>query len=355
MITYNLIGNIASGYSGESNLKNLQAALASAPNDGELCINIDCNGGSVMEGLKMYDALRNSGKNIYTNITGGCHSMAMVILLAAPAENRSANRNCRALIHRVYTEAGQINAGTADQLKQQLEMEENAILDIYEERTGRSRDDLKALMAQESIHSAEELKEYGFISKINDYSTNQYFENMKGTKSNAFSAFMEKAKNIFAGAEPMNFDYTDSEGAVVFSTEGEEDNLAVGVAVTLASGETSGTFTLSDGRVVTVEDGVVTKIEEAEVEEQEEETVDPAEVEELKDALRDAVDLIREQQATINEMQAIINANTRSTYRPRNGYHPRPGMGKGTPEVSVADLKALARERQGAVNDFKKI
>lgn len=349
MITYNLIGNIASGYAGDSNLKNLQAALASS-NDPEFCINIDCNGGSVMEGLKMYDALRNSGKNIYTNITGGCHSMAVVILLAAPAENRSANKNCRALIHRVYTQApGQINAGTAEQIKEQLEMEENAILDIYESRTGRSREDLQALMAKEDFHTAQELLEYGFISHINDYSTNQYFENMKTHNSNVFARFLANAKNLLH--DPQNFDYMDESGAVVLSTEGEEDNLAVGVAVTLASGETSGTFVLADGRTVTVEDGVVTDIQEPQVDPEPE--PDPALVEEnnnLRSLLQEAVNLIQEQEATINSLQA-------SKYVPRRGVQVSPSnynrRNQGPQEPSVADLKAAARAKQEIVNKFK--
>ena len=73
------------------------------PSENEFKFNINCDGGSVHEGLRIYDVLRTSGKKIHANIEGGCHSMAIILLLAAPAENRSANRNARALIHKVRT------------------------------------------------------------------------------------------------------------------------------------------------------------------------------------------------------------------------------------------------------------
>src|ERR1035437_6191725 len=67
------------------------------PEETEFTFNIDCDGGTVSEGLRIYDVLRTSGKTLFCNIEGGCHSMAIVLLLAAPAENRTANPNCRSL------------------------------------------------------------------------------------------------------------------------------------------------------------------------------------------------------------------------------------------------------------------
>lgn len=118
----------------------IQKLISDNPNETEIKFNINCDGGSVSEGLRIYDILRTSGKTIYCNIENSCHSMAIVLLLAAPTENRTANRNSRALIHQVY--GGMCGYANADDLRamaDEIEREQNAILDIYEERTTADR------------------------------------------------------------------------------------------------------------------------------------------------------------------------------------------------------------------------
>ena len=245
-------------------VETFRRVLDEHPDEQEVCINIDCDGGSVEEGFKIYDFLRMSGRTIYTNIVGGCHSMAVCILLAAPAENRSANRNCRALIHRVYMPVGDwLTSDDARSIAEELALEEEAILDVYVERTGQDRERLRNVMHEERIHDAKSLLDLGFISKINSYNTNQIFNAMAKNEKSAYEKFMSKVKAFRNGKKgsPANFDYLDAEGQVVLQTVGEEDNLAEGVEATLANGETSGTVVLEDGRVVTVEDNIVTSIE----------------------------------------------------------------------------------------------
>jgi ATP-dependent Clp protease protease subunit len=140
------------------------------PDEKEIKFNIHCNGGSVSEGLAIYDILRNSGRNIHMNVEGSCHSMALVLLLAAPAENRTGNVNLRALVHRVYCPAvGYYTADDLGLLRDAAIREENAILDIYEERTGKNRASLAAWMKSEKERTAAELLNMNFISKINSY------------------------------------------------------------------------------------------------------------------------------------------------------------------------------------------
>jgi ATP-dependent protease ClpP protease subunit len=261
--------------------------------------NIHCNGGYVSEGLAIYDIIRTSGKNIYAHIDGDCHSMAVIILLAAPLKNRTANANASALIHRVRVSVG--DDMTAEELSAATKLcvsEENNILRIYAERTGRSEAELRKLMNKEQKHSAQELLELGFISKIISYNTNKFKPIKKMAQTNTTkpatpaagannkpaagannkpaaanskpltliqqaTGLLGKIANALTPKEATNYDYTDEEGNVLFSTEAEEDTLAVGDSVTIPDGSTDGTFELSDGRTVTVEGGVVTEIEEA--------------------------------------------------------------------------------------------
>ncbi|MDR1544953.1 MAG: ATP-dependent Clp protease proteolytic subunit [Prevotellaceae bacterium] len=266
---------------------------------------INCDGGSVREGLAIYDIIRTAGKekNIYTNIDGGCHSMATVILLAAPKENRSGNINLRALIHRVQ---GGIE-GNADEVRQyadEIQEEEDAILAIYADRTSIDREILKKLMHEEKMLTAKELKKYGFISKINHYTTNFKINKMSKSKQdvlNSAESFFSKLKNLLSGSEPKNYDFTDADGNVLFSTESETDELEVGMPAT-----PDGTFDLPDGRTVTIAEGVITEIVEPEGDSEEVEALN-ARVAELENALKESQSVITDLKNLVSSTHTVQN------------------------------------------------
>lgn len=244
-------------------VETLRSALQQYPDDPDLTINIDCPGGNVAEGLKIYDLLRTSGKNIYVNVEGACHSMAVVLLLAAPYANRAGNPNLRALIHNVYINAsGMFDAEDLDVMKGRVQREQEAILDIYEDRTGLNRQFLASVMAEERHRTAEELLSWGFISKIISYNTNKHFSTMNKRK-NPFRAILSNLSGTRArvNGNMVNYDFKDVDGNVVFRTDKEDDALAVGDQVEVLGENKSGIFTLEDGRIISVEDEVVTKIE----------------------------------------------------------------------------------------------
>jgi ATP-dependent protease ClpP protease subunit len=302
------------------------------PDEKDFKFEINCNGGYVSEGLAIYDTIRTSGKNIYCDINGACHSMAVCLLLAAPFENRTANPHAMALIHKVR---GGCSCTTAEETKKyadDIKVQENAILDIYADRTGKSKKALKALMDAEKERTADELLQLGFISKINIYNTNlKKFSKMATTnkKENLFQRatnFVAKTTNKFF--KTANFDYADSEGNVLFSTESEEDTLAVGDVVTLPGDETGGTFTLDDGRVVTIVDNVVTEIADADDETENLRQENAA----LRNDLQEALNLIDE-----------LKAGQTSNYKPV----PRNMQNKGgnQNQSNVAAKLAAMREK----------
>jgi ATP-dependent protease ClpP protease subunit len=285
----------------------VKKVLRDNPGEKNIKFNIHCNGGSVSEGLTIYDILRNSGKNIHMNIEGSCHSMAVVLLLAAPLENRTGNVNLRALVHRVCAPAyGYYTADELDAIKQDIIREEQAILKIYEERTGKNRAALEAWMKAQKERTATELLNMNFISKINSYNTNFKNANMNKkskpsgkqtgnklqTLLNKVDAFLNKSGKLL-NLNAVNFDYKDAEGNLLFSTDAEEDTLAVGDTVTLADGSTEGTFTLDDGRVVTVVDNTVTEISDEDATTEEVEALNER-IEELENALRESETVITE-------------------------------------------------------------
>jgi ATP-dependent Clp protease protease subunit len=288
--------------------------------------NIHCNGGSVSEGLAIYDIIRTSGKNTHAHIDGACHSMAVVVLLAAPLKNRTANVNASALLHRVrYNPGDSLTAAELTAAAKLCVDEENKILQIYAERTGKATSEMRKLMNAEKKHTAQELLDLGFISRITSYNTNlkvnpknqQKNTKVMANKTTAVakssvsavtpkggSNLKQKVADLFNKitsalsdeVETVNYDYTDTEGNVLFSTEAAEDTLAVGDAVTIPDGSTEGAFDLPDGRTVTVSDGVVTEITEPTEDAQRIESLE-AEVENLKELLNEAKTVIEGLQA----------------------------------------------------------
>lgn len=296
----------------------IRAALREAGADTDILININSFGGVVDEALTIYDILRMSGKNIHANIIGECHSAAIILLLAAPAENRTANPNARALIHKVYCPVcDMVTAEDAFAVAKSLKDAEDAILDIYEQRTTADRETLEALMDAEEVQTADALLQYGFITKINNYNTNIYRPKTKNMSkiSTRWDKFLANARNA-VGIVAMNYDYTDAEGKVLFSTEGGPDEvLKVGDEVKIAEeGKTSGEFELGDGRKVTVEDNIVTEIEESDADNE-----NAAELEELRNLVAEGMEVVnelREENAKLEAENNVLRKQVRSNAKP---------------------------------------
>lgn len=246
------------GEDGVFSLETVQRIFEEHPDEKDFRLNIHCQGGEIAEGLAIYDFLRTSGKNIYTNIEGACHSMAIVLLLAAPKENRTANPNSRALIHLPYLEwAG----GTAEELKKAEEMvrdSQNAILDIYADRTELTREEAERIMAEEQFHSMDEMLKWGFIGKINAYNTN-----LSKTKQKTMNALLDKITNFLASLknevneaveDVKNYIFYGEDGVELFRTEREDDHLEVGMKA-----EPDGVYEIGE-RVIVIEGGVITEI-----------------------------------------------------------------------------------------------
>lgn len=335
-------------------LETIKKLFNDHPEEKDFKFNFNCDGGYVEEGLAIYDTMRTSGKNIYCNIEGGCHSMAIVMLLAAPKENRTANPNCRALIHNVRTMPyGDMTAGQMEDAAEELRMQEGAILDIYADRTGMNRDVLQSIMNEEKVRTASELLEWGFIGSVNNYNTNSKPQGMhKSTPNinsknqssmanktkqqvlNEANSFLSKLKNLLGGAA-VNYDHADADGNVLFTTDAENDHLEVGMVAS-----PDGTYTLAvatsefpEGTVVIIADGVITEINEPQGGED-------------NDDLDAANARIAELEAALNEAQETITglmAQVSSNYNPKNA---KPSFAPASKPQEV-DSKDELRKRYG--------
>jgi ATP-dependent Clp protease protease subunit len=245
--------------------------------DNQIDIRLHCPGGNCIEGWAIYDALRNSGKEISATIEGECSSMATIILLAAPKERRYAFENARMCIHNPHVEwldlctAERLTADEIDRLKGKLDAQEtllreeqNRILDLYVERTGASRDELQQLMDEDKFVDMAKAAELGFISgtlapntaKKNHSPKNKKMAKEKITIENRVVKQLLKMAGIAKVEDVKILDQkiTAADGTE-FTVEREDGDPQVG-----DKAYPNGTYVLDDGTTIVVEDEVITSI-----------------------------------------------------------------------------------------------
>lgn len=232
--------------------------------DPAIDLSIHSNGGSVIEGVAIYDAIRASGKEVSAVVEGSADSIASVILLSAPKENRKMRPNASMVIHNPSTPVWALSSGyaTADEFKawaDSLEQAKERILDIYVDRTGTDRQVLSDLMDKETNLTAIKAKELGFISEIIAPNTN--VTKSKIMANSKLSAAIAAIKNLVNSVvDETNDDAIVNmtlvtEAGVELVIERESGDPMVGDAAS-----PDGEHTLDDGTVIVVLDGKITEI-----------------------------------------------------------------------------------------------
>jgi ATP-dependent Clp protease protease subunit len=258
---------------GDSDLvtyKDLDEALAAKPKDDkEIILDINCPGGSCLEGFAIYDKLRSlEGHTIIAEIIGECSSMATIILMAASV--RKSHANAHICIHKPRYEYLFIENVTEDVLMKSytdLHDETKRLKKIYLERTKMTEDQLEALMSEDRYITAEQALEYGVITEIIQPITAK-----KQTKQHSYTmklqALKEFAKKIGFKIEPVAMTLNTEDGTTI-EIEREEGEPAVGDAV--LSDTPDGEYKMADGTTIVIADGIITEIRPKEEQTEEEE------------------------------------------------------------------------------------
>lgn len=263
--------------------KDVQEFIEAIPeDDNAIDIRLHCCGGDCGEGWAIYDALRRSGKTISATVEGECSSIASVILLAAPAERRYANKNMRMCLHNPayeYLMTDMPVRYTPDKLDalisdlevqaKSLREEQDRILDLYVERTGANRKALQTLMDKDTFIDANRAQELGFITHILVPTTAHRTKRNKNSKLNknrmakpqnsrrtaakqpsAFARFLAKT-----GLARMKDQVVTAADGSEFTVEREDGDPQIG-----DSAYPDGNYILDDGTEIVVEGERITDI-----------------------------------------------------------------------------------------------
>ncbi len=136
-------------------------ALKAAAGD-DVVVIINSGGGDVQAGQEMYTALRSYEGNVTIQVYSLAASAASVVAMAGPSEISPV---AQLMIHNVSCRT----AGDHRHMEhtaQVLVNSNEALAAAYADKTGKSKEDILALMADETWYTAEQAVQEGFIDKI---------------------------------------------------------------------------------------------------------------------------------------------------------------------------------------------
>lgn len=174
-----------------------QAFISDLKNLGDvknIVLSVNSPGGSVFDGLAIYNALknvRNKGVHIKGRVMGIAASAASFVIMAA--NEIEMPENSMMMVH--Y--ASGLAWGNAEEMRETadiLDKIDASIVGIYTARTGKSEEDVRALLAAETYLTASEAKEKGFADTVT--------ENVKATASFELERLPENVKALFKAAQP---------------------------------------------------------------------------------------------------------------------------------------------------------
>jgi ATP-dependent protease ClpP protease subunit len=142
----------------------ISAQLKEIPEGEPIDLRINSEGGAVGEALAIYNLLKGRG-NITTYIDGYACSAASFIALAG--DRIIAPRSSIIMIHNPHT----IEWGDANAMRKcadMLDVHRDATLSIYTEASGKSEEEIIALLDAETWMTGEEAAELGFVDEVTE-------------------------------------------------------------------------------------------------------------------------------------------------------------------------------------------
>ncbi|MEP7171141.1 MAG: head maturation protease, ClpP-related, partial [Bacteroidota bacterium] len=164
-------------------------------------VRINSGGGSVFDGIAIYNALKNSTSEIHIFIDGLCASIASVVAMAG--KKISMSKHSQFMAHRV---TGGVS-GDAEQIVEMANLMiqlENSLVDIYSSRTGIAKEEIKNNWMQtgkQKYFTAMEALELKLVDSIYDFQNKSeknlaiYNQTKKMENLNEFISFFNLQEN----------------------------------------------------------------------------------------------------------------------------------------------------------------
>lgn len=155
--------DIGDGWMGGISANEFAKELAGFGKVTDINVRINSAGGSVFDGVAMYNTLLKHPANVVVDIDGLAASIASIVAMAGDEINMA--DNALMMIHAPWTVAG----GNADALRDQADLLDkisDTLVSTYVKRTGLDSDKVESLVEAETWMTASEAKELGFIDNV---------------------------------------------------------------------------------------------------------------------------------------------------------------------------------------------
>ena len=159
----NIYGDITEYPSMDGDMSALKLSQEIDGDYDEIVVNISSFGGSVAEGISIYNQLKAHPAKITTVTNGFCCSIASIIFLAG--DERKMYANSIMLIHNAWT-ACQGNANDLRREADVLEKITDLSIKVYCEKSGLSKDEIKELLDNETWLTSDECLTMGFATEL---------------------------------------------------------------------------------------------------------------------------------------------------------------------------------------------
>jgi ATP-dependent Clp protease protease subunit len=133
--------------------------------DTDISLYINSPGGSVYDGLGIYDTMQIINSDVHTICTGMAASMASVLLAAGTPGKRSALQHSRTMIHQPMGGA-QGQASDIEITAREILKLKGELYNILSQHTGKSYEEIERDSDRDFWMTAAEAKEYGIIDEI---------------------------------------------------------------------------------------------------------------------------------------------------------------------------------------------
>lgn len=143
--------------------KDMKAALAETGDAESVTIRINSMGGDAYQAIAMHSMLRDSGKKITTVVDGIAASAASIVAMAG--DTLEMRTGAQLMIHEPWSFA----SGSVAEMEKtinQLKVTTESAIDIYERKSGKSRESIAKMMKDETWLTAQEAKNEGFADAI---------------------------------------------------------------------------------------------------------------------------------------------------------------------------------------------
>ncbi len=141
--------------------------------DRDISLYINSPGGSVTDGLAIYDTMQYVGCDVRTICLGMAASMGQFLLCAGATGKRFALPHCRILMHQPHTGTMQGQASDIAIQAEQIVYMKRMLAERIAFHTGQTVERIDADFDRDRWFTAEEAKEYGFIDAVIESHTAQ--------------------------------------------------------------------------------------------------------------------------------------------------------------------------------------